>query len=104
MAKINSETFIMTRQDLRKMLIAFGINERNLESILSTMEKSHRHISAVSFAGLLEKAGLDYGKIANILRRLGLDDITVRSVLEMADEQKIVSETGRLFDATLEFQ
>lgn len=104
MAKTKSaETFIISRQDLRKMLIAFGINEKNLESMLSTMEKSHRHISAVSFAGLLEKAGIERDRVANILRRLGLDDLTVRAILDMSDEQKVVSETGRLFDATIEF-
>ncbi len=97
------ETFIISRQDLRKLLLAFGVNEKNLESLLSSMEKTHRHITAVAFASLVEKAGLEREKVINVLRRLGLDDITVRDVLQTADEQRIMSETGRLFEATIEF-
>ena len=102
MANNKMETFVISRQDLRRLLLAFGVGEKNLEMLLSSMEKTHRHITAVAFASLLEKAGLERDRVANVLRRMGLDDITVREVLDTADEQRILSETGRLFEATIE--
>ncbi|MFI5412933.1 MAG: hypothetical protein ACHQX1_03505, partial [Candidatus Micrarchaeales archaeon] len=73
MAKENSkknqkklETFIISRQELRRLLIAFGVSERNIESLLSGMEKAHRHVNVITFAGLLEKTGIDREKIGNV--------------------------------------
>jgi SOS response regulatory protein OraA/RecX len=95
------ETFTISRQELRRILVAFNVSEKNIEQLFSSMEKAHRHINAIVFSSLLEKASLDKDKIGNVLRRLGLDDIAIRKVLEASDEQKIVAETGRLFEATL---
>ncbi len=67
------------------------------------MEKAHRHVNVITFAGLLEKADLDRDKISNVLRRLGVDDLTIRNILSI-DEQKIIAETGRLFNATVDFE
>jgi len=103
MANNKMETFVISRQDLRRLLLAFGVGEKNLELLLSSIEKTHRHITAVAFASLLEKAGLERDRVANVLRRMGLDDIVVREVLDTADEQRILSETGRLFEAVIEF-
>lgn len=101
MAKL--ETFIISRQELRRVLIAFGMSEKSIESILSSMEKAHRHINAIAFASLLEKAGFDRGHTINLFRRLGIDDISIRSILDQADEQKILAETGRLFNVEIDF-
>ena len=98
------ETFIISRQELRRLLIAFGVGEKNIGSLLSGMEKAHRHVNVITFAGLLEKSGLDREKMSNVLRRLGIDDLTIRNILSTMDEQKIMAETGRLFQASIEFQ
>jgi SOS response regulatory protein OraA/RecX len=102
MAKL--ETFIISRQELRRVLVAFGMNEKNIEGLLTNMEKAHRHVNVISFAGMLEKAALDREKISNVLRRLGIDDLTIRNILNTMDEQKIKAETGRLFTVNIEFQ
>ncbi|MCL5430053.1 MAG: hypothetical protein M1504_01080 [Candidatus Marsarchaeota archaeon] len=101
MAKL--ETYTITRQDLRRILIAFGMSEKNIEPILASMEKAHRHINVVVFASLLERSGLERDKIMNVLRRFGMDDVSIRLVLDIADEQKILSETGRLFDVSVDY-
>ena len=98
------ETFVISRQELRRLLITFGMSEKNMGSLLSNMEKAHRHVNVITFAGLLEKSGLERDKIANVLRRLGVDDLAIRNILNTMDEQKIVAETGRLFSASVEFQ
>jgi SOS response regulatory protein OraA/RecX len=98
-----TETFVISRQELRRILIAFGVGERNIETMLTGMEKAHRHVNVITFAGLLEKTGLDRARINNVLRRLGIDDLSIRNILNNIDEQKIIAETGRLFNATVEF-
>lgn len=98
------ETFVISRQELKRILLAFNMNEKNIESLLTNMEKAHRHVNVITFTGLLEKANLDREKISNVLRRLGIDDLTIRNILNVMDEQKIVAETGRLFNANIEFE
>ncbi len=102
--KRNLETFIITRAELKRLLVTFGVNEKNVNNMLTGMEKAHRHVNVITFAGLLEKTGLDRDKIANVLRRLGIDDLTIRNILNTMDEQKIIAETGRLFSAVVDFQ
>ncbi len=97
------ETVVVNRQELRKVLITFGVSEKALQSILSSIEKAHRHVNVIVFSSLLEKAGLDVDKRTNVFRRLGLDDITIRNIINVADEQKLLAETGRVFSATIDF-
>ena len=101
MAKL--ETYIISRQELRRILIAFGMGDKSIESLLGTLEKAHRHANVVAFSSMLEKAGLPRDKIVNVLRRLGIDDITIQDVLDTADGQRILAESGRLFDVSVDF-
>jgi hypothetical protein len=66
------------------------------------MEKSHRHINALALAAAMEKGGIDRDKSANILRRLGMDDLTINDVFETLDEERVSAETGRIYEATLD--
>jgi len=98
-----SETFIITRQELRKLLITFQVREKNVEGLLNDMEKAHRHIDVIKFSDMLIKAGLSRGILGNVLRRIGIDDLKIRNVLNNLDETKIMRETGRLYNATIEY-
>jgi hypothetical protein len=97
-----SSTFIITRNELRHVLIAFGISEKNVQSVFATMDKSHRHINVITLASLLEKMGMGRNIMGNVFRRIGMDDITINGVFNMVDEQKISAETGRLYNAEIE--
>ncbi len=96
-----SSTFTILRTELRRVLLVFGMSEKSIEALFSSMEKSHRHINAVTLAAALEKSGIDRDKSTNIFRRLGMDDLTINEVLDMLDEQRINAETGRIYDAVL---
>jgi hypothetical protein len=100
MAKSN--TFTIARNELRRVLTIFGMGEKSIQALFSSMEKSHRHINALSLAAALEKSGMDRDKSANIFRRLGLDDLTINEVFETLDEQRVTAETGRIYDAVLD--
>lgn len=101
MAKSN--TFLISRLDLRRALIAFSVSDKNIETILAALDKAHKHMNVVAFAAMLEKAGLGRDKMANVFRRLGMDDIMINDVFNMVDEQRISAQTGRLYSATVDF-
>lgn len=97
------ETYVVSRQELRRILIAFGMSEKSLEPMLNAVEKAHKHINVITFASMLERAGLDRDKISNVFRRFGMDDLTIRKALDTSDEQKILAETGRIFNVSVDF-
>lgn len=98
-----SNTYTISRIEVRRILLALKASEKSIEGIISSMEKSHRHINVISFISLLEKAGLERDDIVNVLRRLGMDDVMISNVMGMVDEKRITSEIGRVYDADLSF-
>ena len=97
-----ASTFTIARNDLRRVLTVFGMSEKSMQALFSSMEKSHRHINALSLAAVLEKSGIDRDKSTNIFRRLGMDDLSITEIFENLDEQRISAETGRIYDAVLD--
>ena len=100
----NPSTFTISRIELRKIFTAYGVTERKMDEIFSSMEKSHRHVNIVQFVGLMERSGLGRDRIVNVFRRMNMSDILIEEVLDMADESRINAETGRLYKATVEFE
>ena len=102
MSIARATTFTIARSELRRVLTVFGMGEKSIQALFSSMEKSHRHINALSLAAALEKSGIDRDKSANIFRRLGMDDLTINEIFETMDEQRVSAETGRIYDAVLD--
>ncbi len=97
-----AETFSISRVELKKELIALGVRDVNVESMLNSLDKMHRHINAIVFAGLLRKIGLRQYDTGNILRRMGLDDVTIVSVFNALDEERIQSTFGKIVELKVE--
>ncbi len=97
------DTFTISRQELRRILTIYKVDESSMAKLFSDMEKAHRHINAIAFAGMLEKINLKRDAIVNVLRRLGMDDVTINSTIDSMDEQKLLAESGRIFEATITF-
>ncbi|MCL4403670.1 MAG: hypothetical protein M1500_00260 [Candidatus Marsarchaeota archaeon] len=98
-----AKTYTISRQELRHVLVAFGLDEKELAALFSSMEKAHRHVNIISFISMLEKTGLSRESITNVLRRLGLDDLTISDAMSSVDEQRIIARTGRVYEATIDF-
>jgi hypothetical protein len=98
-----SNTFTITRNELRHVLVAFGMSDKNAQSIFSAIDKSRKHINVITLASLLEKTGMSRTVMGNVFRRIGMDDIMINMVFNMVDEEKISAETGRLYNAEIEF-
>lgn len=102
MQKPKQGTFIISRIELRQVLIVLGVREKDVAVLLSSLDKTHRHTNIIVFANLLEKLGIDRDKMANVFRRMGMDDVTISNAFRMVDENKISAETGRLHEASLD--
>ena len=95
-------TFTVSRIELKRTLTTLGVSERNIDDLLSELNRAHRHANAVIFAGMLQKAGLKQDDVANVLRRIGIDDITMASIFNVLEEEKIKGAYGRVVDMYLE--
>jgi len=97
------ETFVIARGELRKVLVSLGMDEKNIIALFGILNKAHKHINMISFVTTVEKMGYDRDKSTKLLRRLGMDDISISNVFRMVDESKIDSEIGRVYNATVDF-
>lgn len=95
-------SFTVSRIDLKQMLTNLGISEGTAEGLLNNLNKTHRHVNAVAFVGMLEKLGLKQYDINNILRRIGIDDTTIAEIFNVLDEEKIQSTFGRVIKLGVE--
>ncbi|MEM0106908.1 MAG: hypothetical protein QXD11_01355 [Candidatus Micrarchaeaceae archaeon] len=94
-------TFALNRIEIKRVLASFKVPEKNILNILSTMEKAHRHINVITFIALIEKAGVSRDKISDLLRRFGMDDVMIKRSFDMFDQQKIMEETGRIYEISI---
>ncbi|MGC8687202.1 MAG: hypothetical protein ACP5RM_00690 [Candidatus Micrarchaeia archaeon] len=94
----NSGSVTILRNELRRILIAMHIDDKNIEALFSSMEKSHRHVNVIAFVSSLEKINLSRDQIANVLRRIGISDVAISNIFEMVDVQKISAEIGKVYN------
>lgn len=96
------ETFVIARNELRKVLVSLNMEEKNILALFGILNKAHKHINVISLVTTVERMGFDREKSARLLRRLGLDDVVVANVFRMVDESKIDADIGRIFEATVD--
>jgi len=96
------ETYTISRDELRRVLVAFKVSEKAIARLTADMEKAHRHMNIISFASILEKLDVSRQTMSQIFRRLGMDEITINKAFNMVDEEKMIAESGRLYEATLD--
>lgn len=84
------------------MLSPLGVSPGSIEAMLSIMDKSHKHIDAVAFVGMLQKLGITSNNIENILRRIGIDDTRIVEIFNSLDEEKIEATFGKVVDLKIE--
>jgi hypothetical protein len=99
----SSNTLTINTLELKRILATYGVSEKKIDEIISSMEKEHRHISVIQFIVLLEKAGLPRDIVIRVFRRMDMNDGEIEEALNMADESKINAEVGRLYNATVDF-
>ncbi|MEM0094826.1 MAG: hypothetical protein QXF41_00600 [Candidatus Micrarchaeaceae archaeon] len=94
-------TFVISRLDLRHILITFGVSEKKINEFEAALAKAHRHVNAITLSSMLQNMGLRQEEIKNVLRRIGIDDVTATSILNALDEDKISSAYGRVVELSI---
>ena len=84
------------------MLSPLGVSPGSIESILNILDKSHKHVNAIAFVGMLQKIGLSSENIENILRRIGIDDTRIIEIFNSLDEEKIEATYGKVAELKVE--
>lgn len=82
------KTISFPKEELRKKLRQYGLNEERLEEISRLFEKKNRHLDVVSFTILLERFGLARKNIATFLKDINVDDSTIINIFTKADYRK----------------
>ena len=96
------KTFIVNKIDIKKMLSSLNVSPGSIEAMLSIIEKSHRHVDAIAFVGMLEKLGIKSSDIENILRRIGVDDTRIVEIFNTLDEERIEATFGKVAELNVE--
>lgn len=91
-------TYVINKLTLKKTLTSLGVSDNTANGFLAALNKMNRHVNAVTFVGLLEKLGLKQQDISNILRRVGVDDVTITEIFSAFDEQKIQNMLGKVVE------
>jgi hypothetical protein len=83
-----AQSFSFDKTDLRKKLKQFGLSDTHLEEIFGLFDRKSRHMDVITFVTNLEKFGVSRLQVVNFLKDVGIDDITLTSILSRADYKK----------------
>lgn len=78
------------------MLTMLKVSDKSIDELEANLNRLHRHVNAVSFAGMLQKLGLKQNDITNVFRRMGINDISITEIFNSLDEQKINETFGKI--------
>jgi hypothetical protein len=95
-------TFAINKIELKRILSSFKVSDKNSESILNQLDRMHKHVNVVMFTGMLQNVGLKHNDIMNILRRAGIDDVTISNIFDMLEEERIRNTFGKMIELTVE--
>ncbi len=97
-----ANTFVINRIKLEQILAAFKVSTKNIDDMLNQINKTHRHINALAFVSMLRRYGVRPVDASNILRRIGVDDVTITDIFNMLDEQNISETYGKVVELNVD--
>ena len=97
-----ANTYIVNRIRLEQILSAFKVSSKNIEEMLNQINKSHRHINAIALVSMLHRYGVRSADAANMLRRMGIDDVTITDIFNRLDEQNISETYGKVVELSVD--
>ena len=97
-----SGTFAINKIEFKRILSSFKVSDKNIDLILTQLDRMHRHVNVIMFTGMLQNMGLKHNDIINMLRRAGIDDVTISNIFDVLDEEKIRNTFGKLIELKVE--
>jgi hypothetical protein len=95
-------TYVVNRLRLEQILSSFKVNAKSVSEIMSQMDRAHRHMNALAFVSMLRRYGVKPVDAANILRRIGIDDVKITDIFNMLDEQNINETYGKVVELSVD--
>lgn len=80
-----ARTVSFEKDELRKKLRAFGLDEVHVEEISDLFRKKNKHIDVISFVILMERYGIARVNITSFLKDIGIEDSTIINIFSKAD-------------------
>ncbi len=92
----------ISKLEFKKLLASFKVGEKNIEQIVGQLDKMHSHVNVLMFTDMLLRTGLHQSDVINILRRIGIDDVSVSNVMDAFEEERIKNTFGKIVELTIE--
>ena len=80
-----ARTLFFEKEDLRRKLRAFGLDETKVAEVSGMFDKNNRHVDVVSFMIMLERYGVQRSDISSFLHDIGVDESTLVNIFSKAD-------------------
>ena len=93
-----AQTFTINKIELKKLLSSFSISSKNIDEIIAMIDRAYKHINVIAFAESLQRLGLKQEDITNILRRAGIDDVTISNIFDTIESERIRGSFGKLVE------
>jgi hypothetical protein len=80
-----AKTLFFGKDEIRKRLRMFGLDEVKVAEITTVFDKNNRHIDVVSFVIMIERYGVQRMDISSFLHDIGMDESTLINIFSKAD-------------------
>ncbi len=97
-----AETFAINKIEFKRILSSFKVSDKNIDSILAQLDRMHKHVNVIMFTGMLQNAGLSHNDIINVLRRAGIDDVTISNIFDVLEEERVRNTFGRMIELSVD--
>src|SRR3989338_1076481 len=84
-----AKTVSFEKEELKKRLRSFGLDEVHVEEISELFGKKNKHMDVVSFVILLERYGVGRVNITSFLKDIGIEDSTIINIFSKADFKRL---------------
>jgi hypothetical protein len=75
----------MAKEELRRRMRSFGLDELRVAEITTLFDRNNRHIDVVSFVIMLERYGVQRSDISSLLHDIGVEETTLINIFSKAD-------------------
>jgi hypothetical protein len=96
-----AKTVFFQKEDLRRRLRSFGLDELRVAEITSVFDKNNRHIDVVSFVIMLERFGVLRTDISAFLRDVGVEDSVTVNIFTKADFTRLGASSREITQVVL---
>ena len=96
-----AKTLFFAKEDLRKRLRTFNLDEMRVADITALFDKNNRHIDVVSFVIMLERYGVQRTDISSFLHDIGVEESSLINIFSKADFTRLGASSREITQVVL---